>query len=303
MPFVTFLSSVTRISLATKLACTALAWCPVAWAQQSDLSEPVYHVASETPPAQATVTPPAVAQPQMPFNLTQQPGEHPLAPVIRVAEQSLLILDQNVQDYSCTFKKHERIDGELGEPQQIFLKVMHQPFSVYMAFLQPFPGREVAFVNGLNNNELVVLDCGWKRKIGKLHLDPEGATAMQGQKYPITRVGIRNLTAQLIEVAKADMQFAECDVTTVPNQKVEGRLTTMVQIVHPVARQNFRAYAARIFFDNELRIPIHYDSYLWPEAPSQAPPLEGSYTYSNLKINNGFNAIDFDSENNPDIFK
>jgi hypothetical protein len=76
----------------------------------------------------------------------------------------------------------------------------------------------------------------------------------------------------------------------------------MVQIVHPIPRQNFRSHVARVFFDNELRLPIHYDAYMWPEKPGQPPPLEESYTYANLKLNNGYTARDFDSENQ-EIFR
>lgn len=286
------------------LAVALLASCEVAWGQQDQMTEPVYRVAGEAPANQAAAAPAVVAAaPQGPFNLTQRPGEHPLMPLIRVAEASLAQIDQNVRDYSCTFVKQERIDGQLGEPQHIFMKVLHQPFSVYMSFIQPFPGREVAYVDGQNDNEIAVLECGWKRKLGVMHLDPQGMVAMRGQKYPITRVGIRNLTAEIIQNSKADTQYGECDVTTQPNVKIAGRPTTLVQINHPVPRQNFRAHIARIFFDNELRVPIHYDAYLWPEQPGGERPLDESYTYLNLKFNNGFTAADFDSENNPQIFQ
>ncbi len=78
----------------------------------------------------------------------------------------------------------------------------------------------------------------------------------------------------------------------------------MVQVVHPVPRQNFKFHAARVFFDDELKIPVHFDAYMWPAQEGGKPELEESYTYAkNLKINNNFTARDFDSNNNPDIFK
>jgi hypothetical protein len=274
--------------------------------EQSQLSEPVYRVANETTPAQPVAVPVAsqpAAAPTSPFDLTQQAGEHPLAPFVRVCKESLHSVEQNVRDYSCTLVKRERVDGDLGEPQHIFMKVRHEPFSVYMRFVRPFPGREVLYVDGQNNNEMFVLEAGWKRSVlGKMSFHPENAVVMRGQKYPVTRVGIRNLLAQLIKYNEADMQYAECEMTSNPEIKIAGRSTTMVQITHPIPRQNFRSHIARVFFDNELRVPIHYDSYLWPEQQNQQPPLEESYTYTNLKLNNGFTARDFDSEN-PEIFR
>lgn len=268
------------------------------------LSEPDCREAQAQQPAQPAPAPAAAPNPQVPFDLTLKPGEHPLMPFIRVSEESLRIFDQNIRDYSCTFVKRERIEGDLADQQQIYLKVLQQPFSVYMQFLQPFAGREVAFVDGQNDNELVVLEGGWKRRmLGKMHLDPQGMVAMRGQKYPITKVGIRNLTAEFIQIAKAETQFGECNVTTVPNQQVAGRPTTLVQIEHPTPRQNFRAHITRVYFDNELKIPIYYDAYLWPEQAGGQPPLDVSYTYANLKINNGFTPLDFDDVNNPQIFQ
>ncbi len=276
---------------------------------QGPLTEPVYRVATETAAAQpadtlvaAAPTPNAMPASRVALDFTQQPGEHPLAAAIRVCKASLEEIDRNVRDYSCTLIKRERVNGELGEHQHIFLKVRHEPFSVYMNFMKPFQGREVVYVDGQYNNELVVLEAGWKRVAGKLHLDPNGARAMNGQNHPITKVGIRNLTAKLIRRMEADTKYAECEVLT-KEEKVGARPVTMVQVIHPVPRQNFDAHIARVFFDNELGIPIHYDSLLWPQQQGGQPPLEESFTYTNLKINNGFTARDFDAYNNPEIFQ
>jgi hypothetical protein len=234
--------------------------------------------------------------------LTQQPGEHPLAPTIRVLTDVLANIDQNVRDYSCTFIKQESLDGELSEQQHIMMKVRNQPFSVYMKFLKPFTGREVLFVDGVNNNELTVLEAGWKRRLGKMSLSPTNMVVMRGQRHPITEVGLRNLTAKLLAGKTAEMQFGECTVTSNPNTKIDNRSTTLIQIEHPTPRQQFPTHITRIFLDNELRVPICYDAYLWPEAPGQAPPLDARYIYSNLKLNPGLAAQDFDA-NNPAIFQ
>ena len=276
---------------------------------QSQLSEPVYRVVNETtvqPAVTATIATPAATTPaagQPPFDFTQQPGEHPLAPATRVLKGVLEHIDANVRDYSATLVKQERVDGELGEPQHILLKLRHDPFSVYLSFLKPHQGREVLYVDGQNNNEMVVLEAGFKRMLGKMSLAPNGMVAMRGQKHPVTKIGIRNLTAELIRRCEADMQYAESEVAVETDKKVNGRPTTMVQVVHPIPRKNFDAHVARLFLDNELRVPIHFDSYGWPEQPGGQPPLEESYTYTNLKINNGYSARDFDANNNPEIFK
>jgi hypothetical protein len=277
---------------------------------QINLVEPVYRVANDTAGAQtspaainAAVAPASNAPTQVVLDFTQRPGEHPLAPLNRVLKSSFESMDESLRDYSCTFIKQERIDGELGEAQHIFMKVRHEPFSVYMSFLKPFTGREVLWVDGQNNNEMVVREAGFKRMLGKMNLDPNGAVAMRGQKYPITRVGVRNLTGELLRQFESDARYQECEVAHKADMKIGGRETTMVQVTHPIPRQNFRAHVARLFFDNELRILIHYDAFGWPAQPGAQPPLEERFTYTNLKINNGYTARDFDANNNPEIFK
>ena len=182
------------------------------------------------------------------------------------------------------------------------MKVRNQPFSVYMVFLKPNQGREVLYVDGVNNNEMAVLEAGFKRHLGVLNLDPNGMVAMRGQRHPITEVGLRNLTAKLIAGKTAEMQFGECMVASDPNQKIGNRPATMIQITHPTQRKEFATHITRIFLDNELRVPIYYDAYMWPETPGATPPLDASYTYANLKLNVGLSAQDFDA-NNPALFK
>ena len=278
---------------------------------EGQLTEPVYRVATEPAPAQPVTAAPAAAAAapaapaeRAPLDFTKKDGEHPLAPVLRNLKISQEEIDHNIRDYSCTFTKKERINGELGDYQYIMLKLMHQPFSVYMSFLKLYTGREVAYVQGQNDGKMVVLEAGFTRLVGKLNLDPAGARAMNGQRHPITNVGIRNLTDKLSKMWDAETKYAECEVTVKPGTKVEGRSTTMVQVVHPIARQSFKFHAARVFFDDELRIPVHFDAFSWPAKEGEPPVLEESYTYAkNLKVNNNFTGRDFDSNNNPDIFK
>jgi Protein of unknown function (DUF1571) len=302
-------------SFPTKLVCSSLllvgavsaSICTArAEAQESgQFVEPVYRVAHEEPAEQAPqmaarINPPAK---QTPLDLTQRPGEHPLMPALRVAKQALDNIDANIKDYSALLYKQERINGELGELELSYIKVRHQPFSVYMYFLQPNKGRECLYNHPLDGTKgkLVAMDCGWKRRFGKVELDPEGSLAMKGQKYPITKLGLRNLTSELIDVATNDVQFGECEVHTY-QRAINGRPATLLEVVHPVPRQNFRFHKAEVFIDNELLLPVRYAAYMWPAAPGQDPPLEESYTYVDLKLNNGFTNADFD-QNNPEYFK
>jgi hypothetical protein len=280
---------------------------------QGRLTEPVYRVAHETSPVttdQATpaqavaAAPAAAAAPPTEFDLTQCPEEHPLSPVIRYCKASLEHLDKNIQDYTCTLRKRERLDDEptVGEEQIIDLKVRHRPFSVHMSFRQPHAGRKVVWVEGQNENKLTVREAGLFSIAGRVDLHPESTTAMRGQKYPIYKIGIRNLLVELIKNFEADTKYKESEVSTNPRVEVNKRPATLIQVNHPIPRQNFRSHVVRIYFDNELRVPIYYDAYMWPAKEGDGPPMDESYAYTNLKINNGFTTREFDREN-PEVFK
>ena len=127
-------------------------------------------------------------------------------------------------------------------------------------------------------------------------LRPE-TLAMQGNRYAITEIGVENLAKRLVEVAEHDKQFGECEVNFFKDAKVNGRVCTCVQVVHPVPRRNFRFHLARVFIDDEYLIPIRYEAYDWPQEAGGQPVLMEEYTYMNVKINNGFTDADFDPKN------
>lgn len=311
--------STSRTLLATTLLLAALA-IVANRVDAQELTRPVYRVANndnqasqstepesqqaapsqESPMRDEAVTP-ASHDDATPFDLEQRPGEHPLMPCLRLAKQAHAEMDENLHDYSATFTKVERLNGTLGDPQKLKIRVRHEPFSVYMKFITPNPGQEALYVANKNDNKLVAMGSGWKRRFGTLNLDPNGGMAMKDQRYPITKAGIKNLTAELIEIAEQDVKYGECTVRHT-TAKIAGRPATMIESTHPVARKNFRYHKAQIFIDNELRIPIAYRAYSWPREKGGEPILEEQYTYTDLKINNGFTDADF-SPDGPGMFE
>jgi hypothetical protein len=225
---------------------------------------------------------------------------HPLEPALDRAYKALKDLNSNVKDYTATLVKRERVDGDLTEYEYMFTKIRHQPFSVYMYFLKPADkvGREVIYVAGKNEGNLVAHEeQGIKKLIGPVSLKPNAPLAMQGNRYPITEVGIMNLTRRLIEVGESDRKYGECDVKHTPNAKVNGRVCTLVQVTHPVPRKNFRYHKALIYIDDELNIPIRFEAYDWPSQEGGQPILLEEYTYVNIKLNAGLTDADFDTRN------
>jgi hypothetical protein len=86
----------------------------------------------------------------------------------------------------------------------------------FAGFLSPdaVKGQECLYVEGANNNEMYAhAPPGTLRgRFGTVKISPTSAIAMKGQRYPITELGIANLTKRLIEVGEHDLKFDECYV-------------------------------------------------------------------------------------------
>jgi hypothetical protein len=223
---------------------------------------------------------------------------HPLQPAVdlaRRAEQQLL----KVRDYSCVMVKRERIDGKLATHESLFLKVRHEPFSVYLYCLGPTKpkGQEAIYVAGRNDNLVLAHSTGIKKLAGTLSLEPTSTRMMEGNLYPLTNIGLLNLTRRLITRETEEMAFGECEVKLFEGAKVDGRLCTCVEIIHPVPRKNFKFHRTRVFYDNEWQIPLRTENCGWPAQPGSEPPVMEEYTYQKLQLNRGFTDLDFDTRN------
>jgi hypothetical protein len=229
-------------------------------------------------------------------------SKHPLAPALELAETVLKNIQENVHDYTATVIKQERIAGQLSPEEVCFVKIRSRPFSVYMKFLAPpkLKGQEVIFVEGANDGNIIAhAGSGIQALVGTVKIPPQGPLAMLGQRYPITELGIENLTRRLIEVGRHDEQYGETYVWRNDDTKVGDRPCILLTVMHPVRRSGFIFHIARIFVDKELLVPLHYEAYDWPEKPGDSPPLLERYTYTNLKLNPGLTDADFDP-NNPE---
>lgn len=238
----------------------------------------------------------------------QRPGTHPLEPALERAKEGLKLIEESVDDYTATMIKRERINGKLTEHEFVSAKVRNRkvdkdgkvvvPFAVYLKFLKPdsVAGREVIWVEGANDGKIVAHETGllgFKR----FYLPPQGFLAMMGQRYPITDIGIQNLIEELLERGGNDLKYGECEVKFYKGAKVDKYVCTLIEVIHPVPRDHFTFYRARIYIDDTLGVPVHYAAWTWPTEPGGEPVLEEEYTYRNLKLNVGLTEADFDPDN------
>jgi hypothetical protein len=251
------------------------------------------------PTASSAITPPAPITPPPTSQPIAQPQGHPLEPVLELLRQSHQAA-QGIHDYSCTLMKRELLGGKLSEHESVALKVRVKPFSVYIYCLGPVEpkGQEVLYVEGRNNNQALAHTTGLRdRLVGTLSLDPKSSRMMERNRHPVTEIGIHHLLDDALASCQSDLNFGECDVKYYRGAKVDSRECLCVQVTHPVPRKNFRYHVTRIYFDQQLNVPIRFEGYTWPTQAGGQPALLEEYTYRNLSVNRGLTDADFDPRN------
>lgn len=237
---------------------------------------------------------------------TQQ-EDHPLAPVLRMAQEGVAAIERDIRDYTCTIIMRERREGRLKPYQVMDAKIRHEdpatdtPFSVYLKFTSPanVEGREVLYLNDRNADKMLVRRGGRRMAYVTTYLDPDSPLALEENRYPVTKIGFKGLVKSLIEVIKEDMQHGECTVQYFKNAKIGDTRCTRIVVEHPRPREHFRFHRAVVYIDEELNLPIAYASYLWPREPGGEAVLVEEYIHANIRLNVGLTDKDFD-RSNPD---
>ena len=152
------------------------------------------------------------------------------------------------------------------------------------------------WVEGRNDNHLIAHEAGLLN-FKRVSLDPNGFMAMLGQRYPITEIGAQNLVEELITRGERDRQHGECEVQFYEKASINKRPCRMIQVIHPQRRDYFDYYKAEVYIDRELKIPVRYASWAWPEKPGGEPILLEEYTYLDIQVNVGLTDKDFDPDN------
>ena len=233
---------------------------------------------------------------------------HPLDRALETAHMSLSNMRSEINDYSAILAKREQINGVVGDPSYMNVKIRCprnkddgtvSPFSIYMKFLKPkeFSGREVIWVDGQNDNKLMVHEAGGLIGMRTFHLDPCCILAMRGQRYPIYEAGLENLIVKLIEKAERDRAAGPCTVNYKEGAEINKRKCSLIELVHEERRPPYEFHKAQVFIDDELQLPVRYAAFDWPKTPGEDPLLIEEYTYYNVKVNIGLNDRDFDPKN------
>jgi hypothetical protein len=232
--------------------------------------------------------------------MAEGPNQREESPAVTKARACLEALD-DVADYQCTLHKRERIKGKLGEREAMTLRLRHEPFSVYIRYQVPkrLEGQEALYVDGRNDGKMLAHPPGLKGKIVRtVALKTTGRVAMEGNRYPITEVGLKRMAESWLKEYQRDAKLVRCDTRVLAGAKVGSRACTCVEAERRQRHQDAPFQLTKLYIDDKLGLPIRYEAYEWPMETEEKPLLAEEYSYVDLQLDNGFSDADFD-ENNP----
>ena len=221
--------------------------------------------------------------------------EHPLVPALAHA-RSCMENVQKLSGYESKFTKTEVV-GKQTISQTIRIKVRHEPFSVYMHFEDTHAGREVIFVEGRNNNNLLVHEAGFASLIGTLELAPTSSQAMAENRYPITKAGIQQMMEAVIEQWEAETKYGETEVKYFEDAKIGNMKCRVIESSHPQPRKQFTFHMTRVWIDEKSGLPVRVQQFGFPAKSGAKPPVIEDYTFADIKAEVRLTDRDFDTKN------
>lgn len=232
-----------------------------------------------------------------------------MADVLQMASDARQHMAEHLNDYTARFVKQERNeDGQLSEVTEFEIKVQTRlrgdteeaPMRVYLNYLSPpnLKGREVIWADDLHDGKMVVHEVGLLLGMKRIWLDPNGMIAMQGQRYPISHIGMVRLVEKLMERGEKDRDNPDIQVSLIKDHTIDDVSTELIRVQRRKPSTDEDDFSlAEIAIDPKRQLILQYRSFGWPEQANDEPPLLESYTYHDVKINVGLTEADFSPDN------
>ena len=222
-------------------------------------------------------------------------SEHPLTPALQHAK-ACLEKATAMKGYECQFAKKEVVGSETIS-QTLKMKVRQEPFSVYMLFQDPHEGREVIFVDGKNNGNLLVHEAGFASLIGTLELAPDSSQVMAENRYPVTKAGLAKMVEAVIEQWEEETKYGETEVKYFEDAKVGDSKCRVIESTHPQPRKQFRFHMTRLWIEEKTGLAVRVQQFGFPKKKDAKPPVIEDYTFSSIKPEVRLTDRDFDTDN------
>jgi hypothetical protein len=206
--------------------------------------------------------------------------------------------------YTCTFKKQELLKKNSLTTQSMAMKFRREPFSVYLKYIDPNPGRQVLYVEGRNDGKFHFREAsGLLSYMGTISLLPTSSDAMKENRYPITMIGMEKMLEVYILDWEVSLKHPDTQAQVFPQVRIGDVDCRMLEVVHPQQREPFKFYKGRVYLDKKTNLPIRAEQFAFPVKAGKEPQLVEQYNYLDVKPIDAPAERDFDVKNEKYGFK
>jgi len=188
---------------------------------------------------------------------------------------------ERLREYECMHYRRHRLNDEMTKMQKCLFK-FRRPFSVRFKVLESRKsGIDVLYVKGKNDGKIRVRPSGLASLI-TVNLDPKSERAMQGELYPITKIGIGNILDMARGLVRKLAEAGELEWSS-GDSETRGLKTRRFEVRGPVdGRGKYFCYRAVVHIDPKTALPVHVLVYDWDNR------LREEYLYLDLDTSPGF---------------
>ncbi|MCA9222587.1 MAG: DUF1571 domain-containing protein, partial [Planctomycetales bacterium] len=197
--------------------------------------------------------------------------EDPFAGLVEARDR----LVRNARDYTCTFVKQERIDGEITEEQETDIKFRSEPFSVVMEFTRNAGlAKRAIYVKGKWRDETAEDESlrelalcqpakGLSLFLKSIKQPIHGALAKKTSRRAIDEFGFQRSLDLLIKYSGIAKEAGELQLEFVGETRFDGRDVWLVRRTLPYtsAEGPYPDRVANIYVDCQLRVPVAVYTY------------------------------------------
>jgi len=206
---------------------------------------------------------------------------------ITLLKWSLQNYRKNVQDYSVTFHKQERIRGKLKPRQKISVWFKERPFSLLMKWRKNAGAVDkLLYVKGSNDDKMIVHPTGIFSWVKSVRREPRCEDARRASLKTCDQFGFNNIIRNLLEVYDKAQRQNDLQMNFLGESYVHGRRCISMERLLP-SRKDYPNARLVMDFDTEVLLPISMTSYDWQGK------LISRYVFEDLKFNNGLSAANF----------
>ena len=193
---------------------------------------------------------------------------------------SLETYQKRVHDYTGTFLKQERINGKLKKTEQIAIMFKEKPFSIFMQWEKNAgSGDKMLYVEGSNDNQMLVHPTGLWAWIKSVQRDPQGKDAKKAALRTCDQFGFYRSMKSLVELYETAQKRGDLKTRSLGETKVDGRPCIALERILPKDKYPYPRTVVEI--DVEYLLPVKVSMY---DGQNQ---LIGNYIFLNLKFNTG----------------